>query len=304
MAARSMTDLNDIVIFVKVAQFESISKAARSLGMSISTASRRLSVLESALGASLVQRSTRRVTLTPQGREYFTQCRQPLTLLEEAERVLTQAQRKPDGILRLTVPMILGQDAFLEFLSQFSRRHSGIRIDLVITNQFLDLVADNIDLAIRFGALRESRLVASRLGKWIRYVVASPDYLHGRKVPVEPYDLKSHDCVVLNARNNEADWDLSNGRRSVRVRVSGVMASHDCRSVTGFVRRGHGLGLLPSKDCEEALGRGDLVRLLPRWASPAIPVFAVYPSRKFLPLRVSAFLQALARWNSPLWTRD
>jgi DNA-binding transcriptional LysR family regulator len=299
-----MADLNDILIFVKVAQFESISKAARSLGMSISTASRRLSVLESSLGASLVRRNTRRVTLTPQGREYFIQCRQPLTLLEEAERVLTQAQRKPDGILRLTVPMILGQDAFLAFLSQFSQQHAGIRIDLVITNQFLDLVADNIDLAIRFGALRESRLVASRLGKWIRHVVASPEYLQGRKVPVEPDDLKSHDCVMLNAKNNEADWDLSNGRRTVRVRVSGVMASHDCRSVTSLVLRGHGLGLLPSGDCEEALSRGDLVRLLPRWASPAIPVFAVYPSRKFLPLRVSAFLQSLARWNSPLWTRD
>ena len=299
-----MADLNDILIFVKVAQFESISKAARSLGMSISTASRRLSALECALGASLVRRSTRRVTLTPQGREYFIQCRQPLSLLEEAERVLTQAQRKPEGILRLTVPMILGQDAFLEFLSQFSEQHTGIRIDLVITNQFLDLVSDNIDLAIRFGALRESRLVASRLGKWIRHVVAAPQYLRGRKVPVEPDDLRSHDCVLLNAKNNELDWDLSNGRRTVRVRVSGAMASHDCRSVAGFVLRGHGLGLLPSKDCEEALSRGDLVRLLPRWASPAIPVFAVYPSRKFLPLRVSAFLKALSRWNSPLWTRD
>lgn len=299
-----MTDLNDILIFTQVAQFESISKAARALGMSISTVSRRLSALESALGASLVRRSTRRVSLTPQGREYFTQCREPLTLLEEAERVLTQAQRKPEGILRLTVPMILGQDAFLEFLSRFSQQHAGIRIDLVITNQFLDLTADNIDLAVRFGELRESRLVASRLGKWIRYVVAAPQYLHGRKAPIEPEDLKSHDCVMLNAKSNEADWDLSNGRKTVRVRVSGAMASHDCRSVTGFVLRGHGVGLLPSKDCDEALSRGDLVRLLPRWTSLAIPVFAVYPSRKYLPLRVSAFLQALARWNSPLWTRD
>lgn len=299
-----MADLNDILIFTQVAQFESISKAARSLGMSISTVSRRLSALESALGASLVRRSTRRVSLTQQGREYFTQCRQPLTLLEEAERVLTQAQRKPEGILRITVPMILGQDAFLEFLSRFSQQHAGVRIDLVITNQFLDLTADNIDLAIRFGELRESRLVASRLGKWIRYVVAAPEYLQGRKAPVEPEDLKSHDCVVLNAKNNEADWDLSNGRKTARVRVSGVMASHDCRSVAGFVLRGHGVGLLPSKDCDEALSRGDLVRLLPRWTSRAIPVFAVYPSRKFLPLRVSAFLQALSRWNSPLWTRD
>jgi DNA-binding transcriptional LysR family regulator len=198
--ARLMTDLNDILIFVKVAQFESISKAARSLGMSISTVSRRLSLLESALGAALVRRNTRRVTLTPQGREYFNQCDQPLTLIQEAERVLTQAQRKPEGMLRLTVPMILGQDSFLEFLSRFSRQHAGIRIDLVISNHYLDLVADNIDLAIRFGELRESRLVASRLGKWIRYVVATPDYLSGRKLPVRPEELKSHECVNTNVQ--------------------------------------------------------------------------------------------------------
>lgn len=299
-----MADLNDILIFVKVAQFESISKAARSLGMSISTVSRRLSLLESALGAALVRRNTRRVTLTPQGREYFNQCDQPLTLIQEAERVLTQAQRKPDGILRLTVPMILGQDSFLEFLSRFSKQHAGIRIDLVISNNFLDLVADNIDLAIRFGELRESRLVASRLGRWIRYAVAAPEYLAGRKLPVQPDDLKSHECVTLNTKSNEADWELISGRRRVRVRVSGAMACHDCRSVAAFVARGHGIGLLHAKDCEQALSTGDLVRVLPRWTSADIPVYAVYPSRKFLPLRVSAFLQALSSWNSPLWTRN
>ncbi len=299
-----MADLNDILIFVKVAQFESISKAARSLGMSISTVSRRLSLLESSLGVSLVRRSTRRVTLTPQGREYFSQCDQPLTLIQEAERVLTQAQRRPEGILRLTVPMVLSQDSFLEFLSRFSKQHAGIRIDLVISNHYLDLLADNIDLAIRFGELQESRLVASKLGEWIRYIVASPEYLAGRKLPLVPDDLKSHECVLLNAKNNEAEWDLLSGRKRVRVRVAGTMASHDCRTVAGFVTRGHGVGLLPSKDCEEALSRGDLVRLLPRWTSPEIPVFAVYPSRKFLPLRVSAFLQALSNWNSPVWTRN
>jgi DNA-binding transcriptional LysR family regulator len=299
-----MVDLNDVVVYVKVAQFESISKAARSLGVSISTVSRRLSLLESGLGTSLVRRNTRRITLTPQGREYFNQCQQPLTVIQEAERVLSQAQRRPEGILRLTVPVILSQNCFLDFLSRFSKQHTAILIDLFITNQFLDLVADNIDIAIRFGELRDSRAVASRLGKCIRYVVASPEYLKGRSLPTQPEDLKAHNCVMLSAKSNEADWDLLSGRKKVRLRVAGSIASRDCRSVTGFVFRGHGIGLLPSTYCEEALAKGDLVRLLPRWTSPEIPVYAVYPSRRFLPLRVSAFLQALSNWNSPLWTRD
>jgi len=201
-----MADLDNILIFVKVAQFESISRASRSLGMPISTVSRRLSVLESELGVSLLRRTTRRVTLTAQGRDYFNQCQEPLTLLQEAERVLTQAQKKPEGMLRISVPVILGQELFLEFISRFLKDHARIRIDLFITNLFLDLVAENLDVAIRFGELQDSSVVATRLGTSIRYVVAAPEYLKRRQPPAEPADLGLHDCVTLNARNNETDW--------------------------------------------------------------------------------------------------
>src|SRR5215468_2121877 len=114
-----MANLDSILIFVKVGQLESISRAARSLGMPISTVSRRLSALESELGVSLLRRTTRRVSLTPQGRDYFNQCQEPLILLQEAERVLTGAQTKPEGLLRVTVPVILGQEPFLDLISRF-----------------------------------------------------------------------------------------------------------------------------------------------------------------------------------------
>src|SRR5712671_3814312 len=299
-----MADLDNILIFVKVAQFESISKAALSLGMPISTVSRRLSVLEAELGVSLLRRTTRRVTLTAQGREYFNQCQEPLILLQEAERVLTQSQKKPEGMLRVSVPVILGQAPFLDFISRFLKEHPRIRIDLFITNLFLDLVAENTDIAIRFGELQDSSVVATRIGRSIRYVVATPEYLKGRELPAEPADLEQHNCVMLNAKNNETDWDLVNGRRKVRVHVTGPISSRDFNSVSSFVYRGHGVGLLPSTYCDEALANGRLVRLLPNWASPQVPVFAVYPSRKFLPSRLSVFLQALSAWKSPLWIRE
>jgi DNA-binding transcriptional LysR family regulator len=299
-----MADLDNILIFVKVAQFESISRAARSLGMPISTVSRRLSVLEAELGVSLLRRTTRRVTLTPQGREYFNQCQEPLTLLQEAERVLTAAQTKPEGLLRITAPVILSQDPFLSFISRFLKEHPRIRIDLFITNAFVDLLAENIDAAIRFGELQDSSVVATRLGKSIRYVVAAPEYLQGRKVPAEPADLTRYDCVMLNAKNNETHWDLVNGRKKARVHVSGPVSGRDFNSVSTFVYRGHGVGLLPSTYCDTPLAEGKLVRLLPQWTSPQIPVFSVYPSRKFLPARLSVFLQALAAWDSPQWLRD
>src|ERR1700742_1782587 len=230
-----MADLDNILIFVKVAQFESISRAARSLGIPISTVSRRLSVLESALGVSLLRRTTRRVTLTAQGRDYFNQCQEPLTLLQEAERVLTQTQKKPEGMLRISVPVILGQELFLEFIAGFLKAHARIRIDLFITNLFLDMVAENVDVAIRFGELQDSSVVATRLGKSIRYVVAAPESLERRKSPAEPADLRLHDCVMLNARNNETDWELVNGRKKVRIPVSGPISILDFNSISAFV---------------------------------------------------------------------
>src|ERR1700689_59706 len=183
-----MANLDDVQIFVKVAQFESISRAARSLGMPISTVSRRLSVLESSLRVSLLRPTTRSVSLTAQGREYFDQCREPLTLLEEAERVLTLGQKTPEGMLRISVPVILGQTPFLNFLSGSLKAHARIRIDLFITNLFLHLVAENLDVAILFGELEDSSVVATRIGKSIRHVVAAPEYLKGEKLPVRAPD--------------------------------------------------------------------------------------------------------------------
>jgi len=299
-----MADLDNVLIFVKVAQYESISRAARSLGMPISTVSRRLSLLESQLGTLLLRRTTRKVSLTAQGREYFNQCQEPLRLLQDAERVLTRVQKGPEGSLRISVPVVLGQGPFLEFLSAFLKANQKIQVDLFITNAFVDLVAENVDAAIRFGELRDSTVVATRLGRSVRYVVAAPEYLKSRQPPSEPADLVNHHCVMLNAKNNEADWELINGRRKARVHVSGPVSSRDFHSVSSFVYRGHGIGLLPSNYCDGEISAGRLVRVLPRWSSPPIPVFAVYPSRKFLPQRLDVFLKALATWNNPVWLRD
>jgi len=299
-----MADLDNILIFVRVAQFESITRAARSLGMPISTVSRRLSVLESELGVSLLRRTTRRVTLTAQGREYFAECQEPLSLLQEAEQVLTQAQKRPEGLLRVTLPVILSQESFFDFVSAFLKDHARIRVELVVTNVLLDLLAENIDVAIRVGELQDSGVIARRLGTSAYYLVAAPEYLKARSRPAEPADLKSHDCVMFNAKNNQRDWNLVSGRRRVTVQVSGPVASRDINSASAFVHRGHGIGLLPSTYCDEAIAKGKLIRLLPKWTSTPIPVFALYSSRKFLPLRLSVFLEALAAWKGPLWIKD
>ena len=148
-----MADLNDIAVFVKVAQLESFSRAARALGMPVSTVSRKVTSLEDQLGVTLMQRTTRKLSLTAQGRAYYNQCSEPLSHLFDAESALTQTQKKPEGLLRISVPVIMGQEPFYEFLSAFLKKYPRIQVDLFITNLFVDLVADNVDVAIRFGEL-------------------------------------------------------------------------------------------------------------------------------------------------------
>ncbi|MBB3353087.1 LysR family transcriptional regulator [Rhizobium sp. L9] len=296
-----MADLNDIAVFVKVAQYGSFSRAAYSLGMPVSTVSRKVTSLEEQLGVTLLQRTTRKLSLTAQGRAYYDRCSEPLAHLMDAEQALTETQRKPEGLLKISVPVIFGQDVFYEFISSFLRTYPDIQIDLFVTNLFLDLVAENVDLAIRFGELKDSSIVAQRLGRSVRYLVATPDYLEGRALPLKPEDLKDHRCVLLNGRNGEADWHLVSGRKSAHVRVSGPVSSRDFEAVSAFTYRGHGIGLLPSTYCDEGINRGELIRLLPDWSSPEIFVHAVYPTRRFLPLRLQVFLEALKAWKNPLW---
>ena len=261
-----MADLDNILIFVKVAQYESISRAARSLGMPISTVSRRLSVLESQLGVTLLAHDA---ASEPDRTGTRILQRMPGATEPAAGRRtgLTQA-REPEGMLRIGTVM-LGQRPFLEFLSGFLKAHPRIRIDLSITNAFLDLVR-KIDVAIRFGELRDSSVVGPHRQE-LRYLVAAPEYLKNRERPAEPGDLERHACVMLNARNNEAHWELAAAGENPGA-CPGPLSSRDFNTVSTFVYRGHGIGLLPSTYCDEAIARGRLVRLLPK-GHPAHPRF-------------------------------
>jgi DNA-binding transcriptional LysR family regulator len=295
-------DLNEIAVFVSVAQHGSFSRAARALATPVSTVSRRVADLERQLGATLLHRTTRKLTLTTQGRNYLEECREPLAHLYDAERVLSLRQRQPEGLLRLSVPVTLGDPGFLGFLSDFLHKYPRIQLDLSITNQMVDLVAENIDVALRFGELKSSSVIARKLGTSVWYVVAAPSYLEERERPREPAELEEHSGLLLNALNNEAEWELVNGRRRARIRITGAITSRDHRSISFFVDRGHGIGFLPSSYCNPKIEKGTLVRLLPNWSSPPVSVHAVYPTRRFVTEKVQVFLQELRAWRSPFWS--
>jgi DNA-binding transcriptional LysR family regulator len=284
-----------------VAQFESFSRAARALGMPVSTVSRKVAALEERLGVTLLQRTTRKLSLTAQGRAYCDQCSEPLSHLHDAERVITETQKKPEGLLRISGPVMLEPEPCYAFLSAFLKKYPGIEVDLHFTNLFLDLIAENIDVAIRFGDLQDSSLVAQRVGRSVRHLVASPEYARSHPLSSRPEDISQHSCVLINARNNEAEWHLVRGRRSVKVRVTGSVAARDFHTVCAFVLRGHGIALLPSSYSDAQIARGKLVRVLPEWASPEIFVHAVYPTRRFVPSKLKVFIDELKAWKGSLW---
>ena len=247
---RTMADLNDIAVFVKVAQFESFTRAARALGMPVSTVSRKVTSLEDQLGVTLLQRTTRKLSLTAQGRAITISAASRSANLFDAESGTdpdTEEARGPAEDFGARDPR---SGAVLRVSIAFLKKYPAIHVDLFITNLFVDLVADNVDVAIRFGELADSTIIAKRIGRSVRYLVASPDYLKGRTAPAKPEDLANHQCVLLNGRNNEAEWHLVSGRKSVKLHVSGPMSSRDFQSVSAFTYRGHGIGLLPSNYCE------------------------------------------------------
>lgn len=296
-----LADLNDIAVFVRVAQLNSFTRAARALDMPISTVSRKVTALEERLGVTLLQRTTRKLSLTAQGRAYFDQCSEPLSHLYDAERAITQTQRKPEGLLRISGPVMLEQEPFYAFLSSFLKKFPGIQVDLYFTNLFLDLIAENVDVAIRFGDLQDSSLVAQRVGRSVRHLVASAEYARTHDLPSRPEDLTQHPCLLINARNNEAEWHLVNGRKSVKVHVTGPVAARDFHAINAFALHGHGIALLPSGYSDTPVARAKLVRVLPEWSSPETFVHAVYPTRRFMPSKLKAFLDELKAWDGPVW---
>jgi DNA-binding transcriptional LysR family regulator len=293
-----MSKLDEIMVFVRVAHFGSFTRAAKALGVPVSTVSRRVADLEARLRTTLIKRTTRKLSLTPPGRRLYAECAAHIQGIEEAEAALAASRSELEGPLRVTAPVALGRGPFVGFVSDFLRSHPKVEIDLLITNQFVDLVTTNVDIAIRFGPLADSDAVAKHLGLSRRVPVASPAYLKKRGVPAVPRDLRAHDCVVFRGTGEESAWELESGKARTRIEVSGPASANNFETVHDLAVRGHGIALVPEA---YAVTEG-VRRVLPLWTSAAIPVHAVHMSGRFVPAKIQAFVGALVAWKSASWS--
>jgi DNA-binding transcriptional LysR family regulator len=297
-------DLNEISLFVRVAQLGSFSAAARASGIPLSTVSRKIAELERRLGVGLIKRTTRKLSLSEHGLRFYEACAPHVQGLEQAEASLSEAGHLLQGVLRVTAPITLGRGELIDFVSRFMAKHPGLQIDLTITNQFVDLVATQVDVAIRYGALEDSSAIAKRLGVSLRVPMAAPGYLKERGTPRTPAALGQHACILFPSKPEGLVWQLQNGRRRAKVRVYGALSANNLETVHELALRGHGVAMLPEWYAAPAQPGEALQRILAPWSSPPIPVHAVYLNRKFVPAKLQAFLSELSSWKTHLWRKE
>lgn len=292
-----LTDLNALQVFVKVVSCGSFTGAAKMLSMPKSTVSQRVLELEERLGVRLLQRTTRTLSLTDQGRLYFDHCVRILADLEAADRAVISLQDEPRGLLRLTVPT--NAQFLAPVLTDFLRRCGGVQLEIVSTDRTVNLVEESFDVAIRTGVLSDSTLMARPLGAIEFLLVASPRYLKRRGRPRVPADLAKHAALVFQVGARPRTWRLTQGSDTREVTVSAVLAVNDLDLVHSAAVGGLGVALLPAYRCSDELSAARLERVLPEWQAPAEPIHALYPSGRHLSPKVKALLDHLQAMTAP-----
>jgi DNA-binding transcriptional LysR family regulator len=295
-------DLNEMLVFARVVQAGSFTKAAAKLGMPKSTVSRKVSELEERLRSRLLQRTTRKLSLTDVGRTYYDYCARIVGEVEDAERAVSSLQETPRGILRVTAP--INVDFLGPIVSDFLKRYPEVRVELFCTARAVDLVEERFDLGIRAGKLADSTLVARNLGSVRWFLVATPAYLKRRGRPRSPEDLERHDCIVFGTGLESAGLSLENGDRSVQVALSVRLMVSDMDILYAVATAGMGIALLPVFRCVEHLRARRLERVLGDWNAPSTPLHVVYPSARHLSPKVKTFIDHLhERMTPPPWDR-
>lgn len=284
--------LDAAAIFVRVVEAGSLRAAARSLGMPKSSVSRRLAALEQELGVRLLQRTTRRLSLTDAGTAYLRGASQALGALAEAEDAARDLHAEPKGLLRVTAPVTFGTQIAPGLITRFLHRYPEVSLMLELTDRFVDLVTEGFDVAVRAGALPDSSLVAHRLATAQFVTAASPRYLAEHGTPRVPEDVRAHACL-LHGTATSGRWTFVEKRSARQVPVRGRFASTSFAVLASAAEDGFGLARLPLIAITPALERGTLVRVLDRFDPPDVSMYAVVPSRQHVPAKVRAFIEAV-----------
>ncbi|HUB49926.1 MAG TPA: LysR family transcriptional regulator [Acetobacteraceae bacterium] len=286
--------LSGMRLFARVVETGGFTVVARESNTSQPTISRTIASLEAHLGVRLLNRSSRALTLTDDGRQFYERARDALEAVAEAENSVGRRRGEPSGLLRLGTPVAFGRLHVAPRMPAFLARHKEVNVDLVMSDAFVDLVGEGLDLAIRVGDLADPSLIARAIGMTRRVTVAATSYLEARGVPSTPAELAHHDCVIYTRLATGQRWYFDSSNGPVRVDVAGRFRADNSEAVREAVIGGAGIAVLPVWLFSDEIERGLVRVILEQYEPTRLPIHAVYPSRRLLAAKVRAMIDFLA----------
>jgi DNA-binding transcriptional LysR family regulator len=290
-----MDRLQAMEIFVRVAERQSFSAAADDLNLSRQLVSERVADLEHRLGVRLLQRTTRRVSLTESGAAYLEKVRTGLAALEEAEAEAASLSARPRGTLRVNAPMSFGFKHVAPAVGDFLLANADVRVELTLNDRTINLVEENVDLAIRIGQLMDSSLIAKKLAACRMVLCAAPSYLKTHSAVKHPRDLAEHACLTFAYWTAGPEWAFTRKGEQASVRVESRLWCNNGEALVEAAAVGAGIVMQPNFIAGPAVREGRLVELLPGWRAPDLNIYAIYPPSQFVPAKTRAFIDHLTK---------
>lgn len=287
-----MNQLEDMQIFVSTVGAQSFTAAADRLGLSKQFISRRIMALEERLGARLLIRTTRKLSVTDIGRSYYERVLKIIDEVNEAEQLVSSANASPRGTLRISAPVSFGTLHLGPAIARFMMQCPDIVIELDLSDRFVDVVGEGYDMAIRIGHLADSSLVARHIAPAQLVACASPAYLKAHGKPATPLELRSHECLIYG-HGRHVEWAFVEKGKALRIPVTGRMRANNGELACAAAIEGLGIALLPTLIVGEALRAGKLVTILDAYAPPPLNIYAVYPQHRQSSLAIKAFADFL-----------
>jgi DNA-binding transcriptional LysR family regulator len=297
-----MDQLAAMATFVRVAELGSLSGAARAIPASLTSVSRQIAELERRFGTRLLARTTRRLSLTEDGRLFYDRAKSLLAEFKQIEAALSSKAQEPSGRMRVSAPTLIGRRLIAPMLAEFLNRHPAVSIDLLLIDRAVDVVEEDIHVALRVGRQPSSQLIARKLGEVRMIACASPDYLKRRGVPQNPDDLGHHDCVVFSETPGVGEWRFrAEGKTECKIRIPARLWANSLDALVSATRDGAGIARLPSWLVEPDIRAGGLQRILADHEPPPAPVSLLFESARLSSPKVRLFVDYIAKqWSGTL----
>lgn len=290
-----MSGLQQFIAFAETAKHGGFASAARELGVAPSTLAKSVGRMETTLGVKLFHRTTRQVTLTPDGERLFHRCQRVLSEVEELQAEASGTRAAPQGVLRISAPVFYGRRVIMPLLAEMTTRYPEVHLDIRLSDSFVDLVREGIDLAIRIGTLKDSTLIARRLDRQYLLLCASPEYLAQHGTPRRIEDLAAHAAIAFRLPTSGRDrpWQFKQRGTPVELSPRAHVRINETESLLDAIKLGMGICQLPDNLVRHEIARGEIKEILVSCRPDPMPINLVYPSGRMLPARVRVAIEAL-----------